>query len=168
MNTPTKIIVHHTGGSNQDPLADTSHHTFETVDKYHKSLGWGKIGYHYFIEKNGRVQQGRLDHETGAHTIGENNSSLGICLAGNFDATLPTVAQIESLKKLLIEKTSLYQIPANKILPHRTFSPKTCYGKKLSNTWAAELLEEQSIIALQLQIRILQLRIQIARLLSWK
>lgn len=166
MNKPTKIIIHHTGGTSQDPNADTSHHTFQIVDAYHKSLGWGKIGYHFFIEKDGKTTQGRGDKEEGAHTIGQNRSSLGICLAGNFDAFLPTTAQIEALRGLLKEKCSKYGIPSSQVLPHRSFASKTCYGKKLPNTWAAELLEDANVLKLKLQIKILELQIKIARLLG--
>ena len=166
MNLPTKIILHHTGGTSQDPNADTSHHTFEIVDAYHKSLGWGKIGYHYFIEKDGKTTQGRGDKEEGAHTLGQNRTSLGICLAGNFDTYIPTTVQVEALKRLLKEKCVQYSIPSSQVLPHRAFASKSCYGKKLSNTWGAELLGDRSVLALKLQIQILNLKLQIARLLG--
>lgn len=168
MNRPSKIIVHHTGGTESNPLADTSSHTFKVIDDYHRSLGWGKIGYHYFIEKDGKVTQGRQDTEVGAHTIGQNDTSLGICLAGNFDSTMPPKAQIASLRGLLLEKTQQYGV--TQILPHRAFSSKTCYGRKLSDTWASELIkkEENNLIILQLKIKILMLKIQIMGLLGFK
>ena len=140
MNTPEYLIVHHTGGTDADPKADTSNHTFTIVDEYHKSLGWGKIGYHYFIDKTGLLTQGRADNEEGAHTIGQNQKSLGICLAGNFDVTLPTAEQVATLKTLLLQKVIQYNIPNEKVVPHRFFSPKTCYGNRLIDTWAKDLL----------------------------
>lgn len=139
MNQPEYLIVHHTGGTDLDPLADTSHHTFAIVDNYHKSLGWGKIGYHYFIDIEGNLTQGRRDDEEGAHTIGYNLKSLGICLAGNFDATLPTIAQKNTLTDLLLLKSKQYAIPLEKIVPHRFAASKTCYGKRLSDDWARKL-----------------------------
>ena len=147
-NKVEMIIVHHTGGTDANPLADTSGQSFEIVDEWHRkqwnfksSLGH-YIGYHYFIDKTGKVTQGRADGDTGAHTIGKNNSSLGICLAGNFSATLPTEAQVEALTKLLREKTKQYHLLPEKIFPHRKFANKECYGAKLSDTWAAELVED--------------------------
>ena len=141
MNKPQYIIVHHTGGTDKDPLADTSNHTAAQVDFYHKSKGWDGIGYNWFIEKDGRVVKGRDEAKTGAHTIGYNEKSIGICLAGNFDKTLPTDAQVASLKKLLEEKMLQYNIPSNKIVPHRTFANKTCYGKRLADDWAQKLVK---------------------------
>lgn len=140
MNTPKYLIVHHTGGTDTDPLADTSNHTFAIVDEWHKQKGWGKIGYHYFIDKQGVLTQGRADNEEGAHTIGYNLQSLGICLAGNFDATMPTEAQIVTLRNLLAVKTKQYAIPLENIVPHRFASGKTCYGKLLADDWARRLL----------------------------
>lgn len=141
MNTPQYIIVHHTGGTDKDPLADTSNHTAAQVDFYHKSKGWDGIGYNWFIEKDGRVVKGRDEAKTGAHTIGYNEKSIGICLAGNFDKTLPTDAQVASLKKLLEEKMLQYNIPSDKIVPHRTFANKTCYGKRLADDWVQKLVK---------------------------
>ena len=135
------IIIHHVGGTDKDPLADTSNHTAAQVDFYHKSKGWDGIGYNWFIEKDGRVVKGRDEAKTGAHTIGYNEKSIGICLAGNFDKTLPTDAQVASLKKLLEEKMLQYNIPSDKIVPHRTFANKTCYGKRLADDWAQKLVK---------------------------
>lgn len=140
MNTPKYLIVHHTGGTDADPLADTSSHTFEIVNAWHVQKGWGKIGYHWFIDKSGKKTQGRMDNEEGAHTIGYNEQSLGICLAGNFDVTMPTKEQIETLTNLLVIKSKQYAIPLENIVPHRFASPKTCYGKLLGDDWARKLL----------------------------
>ena len=151
-NTPNYLIVHHTGGTDADPLADTSNHTFEIVEEWHKAspnvnLGYPSslgfyIGYHYFIDKNGKVTQGRKDSDEGAHTKGYNTQSLGICLAGNFDLTEPTKAQVDALKALLKQKMTQYGIVNAKVVPHRTFANKTCYGRKLSDKWVQDILVE--------------------------
>ncbi len=144
-NIPEFIIVHHTGGTSADPHADTAHHTLEIVDAYHKSLGWGMIGYHWFIEKDGKTRKGRAENDEGAHTLGANTKSIGVCLAGNFDVTLPTKEQIQSLIVCLKDIRSRYKIPVANILPHRKFSVKTCYGSLLSDTWAQDLLLQQTL-----------------------
>jgi N-acetylmuramoyl-L-alanine amidase len=140
VNVPEYLIVHHTGGTQTNPLTDTSHHTYEIVDNYHKSLGWEGIGYHYFIEKDGTLKQGRAENYHGAHTKGYNEKSLGICLAGNFDQTLPTQEQINTLTVLLKQLSVKYKIPREKIFPHRKFANKTCYGRRLSDEWARDLI----------------------------
>jgi len=141
-NFPVKIIVHHTGGTDKNPLEDTSHHTASIIKNWHvNGLKWSDIGYHWVIEKDGKIVAGRDEKLQGAHAIGENTQSVGICLSGNFDATLPTEAQKESLTKLLKEVQGRYNIPTTEIHPHRDFSAKTCYGNKLGDAWASELVE---------------------------
>lgn len=150
------IIVHHSGGTDAQPLADSSGYTVKQCDADHKvrfnmksSLGW-YVGYTYFIDKNGVVTQTRKDGEEGAHTVRYNKNSIGICLAGNFDAFQPTEKQIKALTKLLKEKSAEHNVPLDKIVPHRTYANKSCYGKLLSDTWAADLIRpesNQSIVA---------------------
>jgi hypothetical protein len=140
MNIPKYIIIHHSGGTDSNPLTDTSNQTFEIIKQWHILLGWGDIGYHWVIEKNGKIIQGRKESEEGAHCIGYNTKSIGICVVGNFDLTFPTRQQEESLKRLLIEIRERYNIPVENIVPHREFSNKTCYGKNLSDDWSRNLV----------------------------
>ena len=44
--------------------------------------GWTDIGYHYLIDRDGKVAMGRPDNVVGAHVKGHNRHSLGICLVG--------------------------------------------------------------------------------------
>lgn len=144
---PAYIIVHHSGGTDANPMQDSSGYTVVQCNADHKarfnmlsSLG-SYVGYQYFIDKNGVVTQCREDDEEGAHTIGRNKDSIGICLAGNFDATLPTDAQVSSLRDLLKKKMAVWGIPASNIVPHRTYAKKSCYGKRLADNWARSLVE---------------------------
>ena len=144
MNKPDKIIVHH-----EAPPVIVSGNRFAIVNAFHKekdfpisSLGY-YVGYHYFIEKSGIIKQARLDSDTGAHTVGYNEDSIGICLAGNFDIELPTKEQEKSLRGLLVKKSKELSIPFSRVYPHRIFATKTCYGSKLSDTWADDLLKEE-------------------------
>lgn len=144
-NNPEFLIIHHGGGSDADPLADTSHHTAKMMEEWHLAKGWEGLGYQFVIHKNGDVWRGRPEHYHGSHTTTHNKKSIGICLAGNFDATLPTKAQEDSLRSILIGLMSTYNIKKDKIVPHRTFANKTCYGKKLSDTWARDLVDTPTV-----------------------
>jgi N-acetylmuramoyl-L-alanine amidase len=144
-NFPKMIIVHHSGGTDANPLADTSNHTANDMEAWHLQKGWDGLGYHYVIHKNGDVWKGRPETYHGAHTTNHNTDSIGICMSGNFDATTPTPQQIESLKKLLKEMMVKYSIKSDKIYPHRKFANKTCYGNKLSDDWASSLVGEEMI-----------------------
>ena len=140
------LVIHNTGGTNLNPLADTSNHTFKMVQAYHISKGWENIGYHWFIEKDGNMIAGRPEHRNGAHVKEQNinTKSLGICMAGNFDAFMPTQAQIDALTGLLKAKMASYSVPIEKVVPHRHFLGKPpykqCFGKNLSDNWLKSLL----------------------------
>lgn len=137
-NQPKWIIVHHDGVSRPGP-------SFSIINEYHKSKGFPAsldgyyCGYHYFIERDGCVLQARDTDEEGAHTVGQNLSSIGIGLAGNFDAELPTARQVQSLGVLLSRIRAQYKLPYAAIVPHRKFAQKTCFGSKLPDGWAATL-----------------------------
>jgi len=103
MNTPTVVITHHCGGTDAQPLADSSFATVDDVNSWHyarwpefKSQRGYFVGYHYFISKDGTVTQTRNHNEEGAHVIGMNSKSIGVCFAGNFDLTKPTEKQMNA------------------------------------------------------------------------
>lgn len=122
MNKPNKIILHHS-------LTDGG--TLESIRRYHiEHNGWKDIGYHYLITTDGRLHKGRDEKATGAHCLGENDTSIGICLVGNFDKYEPKEEQITSLNVLL---HSLKQrLGITEIQGHNHYSPKTCPGIKFS------------------------------------
>lgn len=143
-NFPKWLVVHHTGGTDANPLEDTSHHTFEIIQDWHLSLGYENFGYHFLIEKDGTVRVGRPTDYRGAHERAVNFESIGICLSGNFDATDPTPEQEKSLAELLVSLSEQYNIPKENIVPHRHFKVKTCFGNRLEDDWAQNLFEEAS------------------------
>lgn len=142
MNQIKYIIVHHTAVSwSKNPKQ------WQQTNEYHKkefnmlsSLGFYG-GYNYEIAADGSVFQFRNDGEETAAVVGHNKDSIQISLDGNFDIELPTKEQIDTLQVLLAHKKDQYKIPLENIVPHRKFAQKTCYGKKLSDTWASDLIK---------------------------
>lgn len=55
------------------------------IERWHKQRGFKKIGYHYVIDLDGTIEQGRKETENGAHTVGHNSIALGICYIGGLD-----------------------------------------------------------------------------------
>lgn len=139
MNVPRMIILHHSAA----PATQTP----AIIDEYHKSIGFPRsslgyyIGYQYLILSDGTIFQARKETEEGAHCKGKNFESVGICLLGNFDHSLPSSAQVASLKKLLREVCERWKIPTTEIYPHRKFAAKTCYGSRLDDKWGSLLAQ---------------------------
>lgn len=143
--TPTAVVVHHTATAR-----DTT--TPESVDRYHRkvfgyisTLG-SYVGYQYMIDSKGKITQHRSNNEPGAHTKQENMNfnSIGICLTGHFDKEDPSPEQVAQLTELLWQIHVNYGIEPDRVYPHRRFATyKSCYGSRLSDEWAADLLRER-------------------------
>lgn len=132
LNKASVIITHH--------AVSAPHHTVEDVNKWHEArwsdfiseLGW-HVGYHYVIELDGKVTQTRGHEEEGAHTIGMNTKSIGVCFMGNFDKHLPTKEQMESWDNLYNQLSIIY--PNIPTMPHRAYANKSCHGSLLSDDY---------------------------------
>jgi N-acetylmuramoyl-L-alanine amidase len=139
-NKVLKVIMHHSGGTDLNPLLDTSHHTAQMMESWHLSKGWDGLGYTFVIHKDGAIWAGRPEHRSGAHTVNQNAQSIGICLSGNFDATYPTKEQEEAFKELWRYLYDKYgPLP---IYGHRDFARKTCPGNNIPEDYFAELAEK--------------------------
>lgn len=96
------------------------------INSWHEARGWGSVGYHFVIRRNGVVEPGRPVDKAGVHTKGHNAKSIGICLVGGVDANGKaennfTKEQFKSLQKLLLDL--LESFPSAVILGHRDLSP---------------------------------------------
>ncbi len=118
-----KIIVHCTAtpGGKDYTIAD--------VERWHKTRGWRTIGYHFLIYINGTIAEGRKLSEIGAHCLGQNATSIGVCYVGGTDnlgraKDTRTVQQKESLKILVKQLMQMY--PNAKLYGHNNFSNKAC------------------------------------------
>jgi len=95
---------------------------------------WVDIGYHLGVEViEGRVTGliGRPLDMDGAHCVGMNSKSIGICVVGNYDLTSPPDEMINYLIKYLLRPLiRLLNIPKTSIKFHNEYAPKTCPGTK--------------------------------------
>jgi hypothetical protein len=80
---------------------------------YHaNSRGWGDIGYHFMIDEDGQIYEGRAGgrYVVGGHAYCSNVATVGIALMGNFDIEQPTQDQIKALQWLLLDLSKQYKI----------------------------------------------------------
>lgn len=94
LNQVKYLAIHHTAGP------DTQ--TPEQIASFHiNSNGWGGIGYHFLIAKNGTVYYVGDISTARANVANLNDAVLGICLIGNFTSgRMPTDEQLNSANKL--------------------------------------------------------------------
>lgn len=116
--TKTDYIVIHCAAT--PPTMDVD---ISTIAEWHKARGFKEVGYHFFIKRDGTVQKGRDINAVGAHVVGYNHNSVGICMAGGvaLDAVTPennfTKEQWSSLYLKLREIHTEY--PRAVIVGHR-------------------------------------------------
>ena len=111
--------------------------TAKDIDRMHRQRGFRKIGYHYVIDLDGKVEKGRADNENGAHTIGHNSTSLGICYIGGVakDGKTPkdtrTEQQKVALYELVNELMEKYNLTLDDVHGHYEFANKACPSFKM-------------------------------------
>lgn len=107
----------------------------ETIRSWHAARGFSDVGYHYVITNahphgtkkldpasDGRIHKGRAEDIAGAHAVGFNHKSLGICLVGRGEVDF-TQPQMSSLFRLCRELMLRYDIPPERVLGHRETYP---------------------------------------------
>lgn len=134
-----KIALHHTAG----PAACGAAIVFQIQDYHMHARGYADIGYHFLIDKDGNIYEGRELCYKGAHVEKSNTGCVGICCIGCFDdkecrglASVITEKLIESLVELVAQVALYYRIDLlaeSNFLPHRDFphAHTVCPGNQL-------------------------------------
>ena len=94
----------------------------DEIRKWHtgpKGNGWRDVGYHLIIRRDGGIEKGRPIEEIGAHVVGHNADSIGVCLVGGLDENMRpaanyTPAQWAALKEVVADLKKLFPAAAIK------------------------------------------------------
>ncbi len=118
-----KIIIHCSA------TKDGQHFTVEDIDRWHKARGFAKIGYHHVIYLDGSVHKGRDESLLGAHCLGHNATSIGVCYIGGLDKDgQPKDTRTDRQKEALIRLVSDLKVkyPKATVHGHYEFAAKAC------------------------------------------
>lgn len=135
------IVIHHTGLPNE--LPDDPEQEMRNIFRSHTLVRkWGDIGYHYVIDRDGKIYEGRKGGAKviGGHAQPVNKVSIGISLMGNYDEEELPAPMLASTIALLDQTIKQYKINPlgktqykGKIYPnihgHMDNSPKRDPGK---------------------------------------
>ena len=95
---------------------------------------WRDIGYHFMIDRDGKVAPGRPVEKEGAHVMGHNTGTIGIALFGGHGSAETdafaknfTPEQDVALRKLIADLRRQYPI-ISKISGHNEYAAKACPG----------------------------------------
>lgn len=112
-----RVVLHHTATTETgDSYAD-----MRAIWQYHaRTLGWGDVGYHYIIDSQGRIFEGRFKDKDysarnkveviGGHTYGNNTGTIGISMIGNYEVRQPSGAALEAMAHVTGYKLAPYGI----------------------------------------------------------
>ncbi len=133
------ITVHHSAG----PVFEAVDYRrtaerLESIRRYHRDdREWGDIGYHYAIDRAGRIWECRILRWQGAHVKDHNENNLGVMLLGNFELQSPSKAQLETLPRLVRKLRWDHGVPERALKSHREWVATACPGKHLQPRFAA-------------------------------
>lgn len=134
MRKISEIIVHCTATQPNWMKGKPTSAKVAEVRKWHvKDRGWKDIGYHFLIDRDGTIADGRPLDQVGAHTQGHNTGSIGISLIGGhgssandtFDQNFTHEQNIAL--RALIDRLK-YENKITKISGHNQYAAKACPG----------------------------------------
>lgn len=120
------VVIHHSA----QPLA--TNQTMNDLQNIHMNVNrWADIGYHYGIDRNGVIYEGRNLQVRGASVAEHNTGVIGVVVMGNFELERPTKPQIQALQALVNWLAATYSL--THLAGHREFNPQSvCPGKGLA------------------------------------
>ena len=116
--------------------------TENDLEVCHRHRGFNGAGYHFYIRTNGDIKNTRPLEKPGAHALGYNAHSIGICYEGGLDvryrpADTRTEWQKHSLRVLI--RTLLMDYPGCRVCGHRDLSPdRNGDGRISPEEWVKE------------------------------
>ncbi len=145
MGRAYRITVHHTA----EPMTSTGYRSsvaeVRGLQKTHQQdQGWADVGYHFIIDRSGRIFEGRDLSIQGAHAGDSslNRGNIGICLLGNFHPQpdrgttyalpqTPSKDQYVSLTQLVESLRKDYKIGKRQVWAHQDLKDTACPGLAL-------------------------------------
>lgn len=123
MRQITELIIHCSA------TPEGKDYTVADIDRWHRQRGFQMVGYHFVIRLNGTIEQGRPIEMIGAHCVGHNRNSIGICYIGGLDKVgkpkdTRTEKQRKSMNDLINQLLSWY--PKASLHVHNEYANKAC------------------------------------------
>ena len=136
----THIAVHHSAvPANVSPDRIAAFHVYNPTHQ------WPGIGYHFYIWPRGEIFQTQPLDRISWHVYKNNSYTVGVCLAGNFNATAPPELQLNAAAWLIAWLMQRLDIPLEGVLGHKEFplNATACPGHQWDDglRWRDRLFE---------------------------
>jgi hypothetical protein len=145
-HVPQKITIHHEG-TIFTPEKDAPAH-IKNVQKWGMSEAryWADIPYHFLIDPNGNIYEGRNPFTAGeTATEYDPSGHLLITCMGNYEEQELSSEQLNSLIQTVAWACDKYRISPDSIAAHKDFANTACPGKNLYKYIENGYLKEQVI-----------------------
>jgi len=134
-----RLTVHHSAQyCDLTSRASVAEHIHQIQEHHMRSSaaggnGWADIGYHFVVDRTGRVWEGRPLRYQGAHAGNSdlNRGNVGIVLLGDFNSQRVTREQENALRALIAFLREKYGIGPDRIYTHQELKGTECPGRDL-------------------------------------
>lgn len=138
-----EVIVHIT--------ASNDHATIEEIRQGHIQRGFSDIGYHYIVDRDGVIHEGRDVDVIGAHTAGYNVGTVGVSYISRGSDTEPaapygkfmTPEQREGLEEIVKRLLKRYGLKVSDVSGHNDYNAGKacpCFKVKKSTDFLSKLV----------------------------
>lgn len=126
-----QVSVHHSVTKQLPPTATRAeeHEQMRALESIGQSRFGTGISYNVVVFPSGRAYQGVSFNRRGSHTGGRNSTVRSICFAGNYEANLPTDAQIATAHRIYAEGEGGEWRRDAPMFGHRDVSQTACPGR---------------------------------------
>lgn len=129
----TSITLHHEGSAKpllptDDPVAG-----LRALQSWgERDRNWWDVPYHYLIDLDGHVYEGRDWHYMGeTNTTYDPSGHLLISILGNYNLQEPTQAQMNAIADVMAWAVKKFDVPLDSIKGHYNYAETNCPGKNL-------------------------------------
>lgn len=144
----TRITLHHEGVENRGEKPTPEFlRSFQQWCKTDKK--WIDIPYHYMIDLDGVVYEGRhIEYAGDTNTMYDPAGHALICVLGNYEVQVPSERQLNSIVRLMAKIATTYHVPVDSIAGHRDVADSTvCPGAHLyaylANGWITSAVAKE-------------------------
>ncbi|HBB66369.1 MAG: hypothetical protein A2X28_02225 [Elusimicrobia bacterium GWA2_56_46] len=133
-HAPKIFTLHNTAG-HYPKNYDEAVREMQFLQDYHQNgRGWIDLGYHFVIDPQGDIFEGRPVNVVGAHVRGRNDGNIGISVMGNYHPPVsqkPTKETLYTFVEMGKYLKTAYNIDISSFYAHRDIGNTDCPGDEL-------------------------------------
>jgi hypothetical protein len=129
----TSITLHHEGSAEPLRPGDDPVKQLRALQAWgERDRNWWDVPYHYLIDLDGNIYEGRDWHYMGeTNTTYDPSGHFLISIIGNYDLQEPTQKQLNAIAGLMAWAVKEFDVPVDSIKGHYQYAETGCPGRNL-------------------------------------